>query len=77
MSKRDNYAQELNLLKRKLSLNANFGDETHKMQVEEEKFANEIEQLPQSFFDEFSQFEKVELLDYWKQENNGRTDKKR
>ena len=76
MSKRDNFAGQSNQQKIKSSLNANFGDETHKMQIEEEKFAKEIEQLPQSFFDEFSQFEKVELLDYWKQED-GRSNKKR
>ena len=81
MTKRADYVKQLKRYgqevdKRISSLSANLGEQMHKMQVEEEKFAKEYDELS-SLDDSSSLLEKVELIDYWKLENNGRTNKKR
>lgn len=53
---------------------ANFGDEEHNMVVEDEKVFDEVYKKT---CEDFAELEKADLLDFWRKEKSGRTDKKR
>ena len=53
---------------------ANFGEQEHNMKVEDEKVFADVYQKTQA---ELEPLEKVDLIDYWKKEDNGRTNKTR
>ncbi len=55
-------------------LQANFEEQEHNMLVEDEKVFLEISKKTQK---ELLPLEKADLIDYWKKETNGRTNKKR
>lgn len=55
-------------------LRANFGDDSHRMEVKDEKVFQEIFSRT---FEELSPLEKADLIDYWEKEENGRTNKTR
>ena len=87
MAKQNKYCKELNKWikdsrrndKNYISsvLHANFSSFSHNMLVEEEKFKKFFEEYPASLFEEFSCQEKVDLIDYWDNNEYGRTNKKR
>ena len=54
-------------------LYANFKDKQHSMLIEDEKAFV----LDETVYKELLPLEKVDLIDYWKREENGRTNKKR
>lgn len=57
-------------------LPANFEEYKHKMLIGG-SFAEFYGNMPQTLVDEISSFEKVDLIDYWKFYEYGRTGKKR
>ncbi len=58
------------------SLCANFNDDKHKMLIGE-VFSAFYDNMPKTLAEETSSFEKVDLMDYWKFNEYGRTSKKR
>ena len=54
-------------------LYANFNDKQHSMLIDDEKAFV----LDETVYKELLPLEKVDLIDYWKREENGRTNKKR
>lgn len=53
---------------------ANFGVQEHNMKVEDERVFVEVYQKTHA---ELESLEKVDLIDYWKKESDGRTNKTR
>ena len=58
-------------------IHAIFGAAPHNMLIEEEILKDFFEGSPQSFKDEFSTFEKVDLIDYWEIVESDWNNKKR
>ena len=61
----------------KYLLSANFQEEKHKMLIGEEEYKEYFSFFMDEIYAEYSSLEKVDLLDYWKLIEYGRTNKKR